>query len=322
MSKTIVILHFFLFQITMAQSSQDLLNELDCSLCLESFTMPKVLPCGHTFCYECLCKYFKSLGKKYNYRFPCPLCKADTIIPLKKIENFPNNYVAMNMIDNLKRTQRNESSQCDICEENALTASFCKKCDSSLCKICTINHQKFMSDHELYNIKALNEECKAKGVERLKQLNHWHTDLTAKVDHLVNVAIQIPTDCRDLKEKICKHAQRLTQIIDQSKKRLIAKVNDFHEQKKNPVHKAIDTVSTQIAEMERFQTFINSIEASQDIKVNARRLRDIEDFMSACEESFVQTNQLPNVSLACQPSTEVMTSFQDEYLGKLREGES
>ena len=70
---------FLFFQITMAQSLQDLLDELDCSLCMESFTKPKVLPYGHWN----VRKYSKSLGNKYKNRFSCPLFKAIPLFPFK-----------------------------------------------------------------------------------------------------------------------------------------------------------------------------------------------------------------------------------------------
>ncbi|CAH1244233.1 TRIM3 [Branchiostoma lanceolatum] len=55
-----------------AQSSlgEEIREELSCSICLELFTRPKVLPCQHTFCQDCLQKHVRN--KKH---LKCPNCR-------------------------------------------------------------------------------------------------------------------------------------------------------------------------------------------------------------------------------------------------------
>jgi len=48
---------------------QSLLKEADCGVCLESLVIPCSLPCGHSFCRQCL---FKAL----RMRARCPVCKT------------------------------------------------------------------------------------------------------------------------------------------------------------------------------------------------------------------------------------------------------
>ncbi|KAJ7867158.1 hypothetical protein B0H13DRAFT_1636257 [Mycena leptocephala] len=46
-----------------------------CSICLESFTSPVSLPCGHVFCRECIRRTVDSV-KSYNVQHFCPTCRA------------------------------------------------------------------------------------------------------------------------------------------------------------------------------------------------------------------------------------------------------
>ena len=61
-----------------------------CSICLETFKKPKVLPCIHTFCLQCLDTYSKN--KAPGEVATCPLCRKVFIIPKGGVENLPNNF--------------------------------------------------------------------------------------------------------------------------------------------------------------------------------------------------------------------------------------
>eukprot|EP00058_Branchiostoma_floridae_P005896 XP_002591384.1 hypothetical protein BRAFLDRAFT_86891 [Branchiostoma floridae] len=53
-------------------------EELTCSICLELFTRPKVLPCQHTFCQDCLQDLMNMIAKKYR---KCPNCRRKVRLP-------------------------------------------------------------------------------------------------------------------------------------------------------------------------------------------------------------------------------------------------
>jgi len=61
-----------------------------CSICLETFKEPKVLPCIHTFCLQCLDTYYED--KDPNEETTCPLCRKLFLIPLGGVQNLPNNF--------------------------------------------------------------------------------------------------------------------------------------------------------------------------------------------------------------------------------------
>ena len=50
-------------------------KELTCTICLEAFTEPKVLPCCHTFCKKCLEATLEKSDKKE--KLTCPQCRAE-----------------------------------------------------------------------------------------------------------------------------------------------------------------------------------------------------------------------------------------------------
>ena len=58
----------------MAESAVLVVEELKCSICLDNFNNPKVLPCCHSFCLHCLEGAHERTKDKKS--LTCPQCKA------------------------------------------------------------------------------------------------------------------------------------------------------------------------------------------------------------------------------------------------------
>ena len=68
-------------------------SEATCSVCLDSFTDARCLPCAHTFCLDCIRQLVKrgtpaivhqpvdGLGWMFNVRPVCPLCRREFSLP-------------------------------------------------------------------------------------------------------------------------------------------------------------------------------------------------------------------------------------------------
>ncbi|KAI8500991.1 hypothetical protein Bbelb_210860 [Branchiostoma belcheri] len=69
-------------------------EELSCSICLELFTRPKVLPCQHTFCQDCLQDHAGRRGT-----FQCPICRRQVRLPLLRVAGLPDNLMAASMCE-------------------------------------------------------------------------------------------------------------------------------------------------------------------------------------------------------------------------------
>jgi hypothetical protein len=62
-------------------------SHVECSSCLEIFIDPRILPCGHTFCLQCIIKqHCGTTG------VVCALCRKPWRAPDDNINNLPKNY--------------------------------------------------------------------------------------------------------------------------------------------------------------------------------------------------------------------------------------
>eukprot|EP00029_Vermamoeba_vermiformis_P014190 TRINITY_DN9314_c0_g1_i1.p1 TRINITY_DN9314_c0_g1~~TRINITY_DN9314_c0_g1_i1.p1 ORF type:complete len:587 (-),score=94.39 TRINITY_DN9314_c0_g1_i1:13-1773(-) len=87
----------------------ELEEELRCSLCLELFTEPRTLPCGHTYCTMCLQDvYRKSTNSNW---LVCPLCREKHLIEVMGILSFPKNFHIASIVDKVKSLSTNQNLQ-------------------------------------------------------------------------------------------------------------------------------------------------------------------------------------------------------------------
>ncbi|CAH1795370.1 unnamed protein product [Owenia fusiformis] len=130
---------------------------LTCSICLEQFTDPKVLPCLHTFCLGCIDTWAtqNQTGKK----LPCPICKEQMVVPDGGLKAMKPNFLLNTIQDVLSSTsyQNHQVDNCDICfqDERTLKAEFkCLECTEKLCTNCFKVHSKLKSskDHKIIKL--------------------------------------------------------------------------------------------------------------------------------------------------------------------------
>ncbi|KAL3887892.1 hypothetical protein ACJMK2_000280 [Sinanodonta woodiana] len=130
-----------------ASSPQEQLSHLlECTICLDKFKRPKVLPCGHTYCTACLQSHINSKliqNGKRQASFPCPVCRASTTPPDpttdadKWAELFPVISMAASLLE-LKVEKR-----CDLCvkrNKETPAVSYCRECKISMCVLCQEYH--------------------------------------------------------------------------------------------------------------------------------------------------------------------------------------
>ena len=139
-----------------------------CSVCLELFSEPKVLPCCHTFCLKCLEKTARSGQEKGE--IACPQCRKTHAIPAGGLTEFLTDFIVSYEIEVKKfktapNADQNATSTdtvgvCSECEERVPIESYCCDCQHYLCHDCIQIHKKFKSfrGHTAVPIEDLNTD--------------------------------------------------------------------------------------------------------------------------------------------------------------------
>ncbi|XP_040203922.1 E3 ubiquitin-protein ligase TRIM11-like [Rana temporaria] len=121
--------HFSLLLSAMASS--DLRAELDCSICLNIYTDPVMLKCGHNFCRVCIDRVFDTQEGSGDYS--CPQCREE----FKERPSLHSNLFLRNITQGfLSASPEPEKSGifCTYCIHSSVPAvKSCLLCEASLC---------------------------------------------------------------------------------------------------------------------------------------------------------------------------------------------
>lgn len=125
----------------LSKPEQLLAHELSCPICLQLFSDPVVLPCGHNYCLACICQSCARGANAENDKAAlprCPECREE----FKSIETLQRNFKLCSIVDGYRATamaegDRDESAEdvfCDNCIEGSVRAvKTCMRCEVSLC---------------------------------------------------------------------------------------------------------------------------------------------------------------------------------------------
>ncbi|XP_060063805.1 E3 ubiquitin-protein ligase RNF135-like [Ylistrum balloti] len=89
-----------------------LLQQLKCCICMEIYNDPTALPCGHTFCYNCLLDLAKHKKRQVKNPFmlmemtvPCPNCRCGVAFTniMTKTNGVVPNFVLMSIIESYQQ---------------------------------------------------------------------------------------------------------------------------------------------------------------------------------------------------------------------------
>lgn len=130
---------------------------LVCGICTREYDeeshVPRVLPCLHTFCQQCLKKLVK------NQYIDCPLCKQRHELPGSNIALLAKDTTRRNLIDFIRVRKRSSEILCKDCPEEQSACDFCKECYIFMCSECTKAHKRSLASrkHTVLTIKDLQK---------------------------------------------------------------------------------------------------------------------------------------------------------------------
>ncbi|XP_055500250.1 tripartite motif-containing protein 2 isoform X1 [Leucoraja erinacea] len=184
---------------------------LICSICLDRYKIPKVLPCLHTFCERCLQNYIPA----YSLTLSCPVCRQTSILPEKGVCALQNNFFITNLMDVLQRTPDNNCEDSSILETVTAGAAgkplscpnhdgkvmevYCQSCETAMCHECTEGEH---AEHPTVLLKDVVEQHKASLKTELEAAKQRMPELDSALGSLSEILQDLTNEKVSIEEEI------------------------------------------------------------------------------------------------------------------------
>ena len=235
---------------TTKEALKKLDSQLECSLCLDNFKEPKLLPCFHVFCKSpCL----EKLVAKDGQSLQCPTCRYLVPLSARGVSGLQSDFHIDHLFeirDAFNKAAESTETICGSCEDGKATG-YCRNCGQFVCDDCQTAHRRLTITRH-HQIITLDEvQAKATNLILPKKLVSYcprHSENVLKI-FCETCSVLICNDCTIRLHKdhnydlvgdvFLKHKQEIVTSLKPVKEKL---------DKTNQVLQAFDTRATEINE--------------------------------------------------------------------------
>ena len=253
-------------------------SNMECTVCHEHFTLPKLLPCGHLLCRHCLVSWLKSQREA-----SCPLCRCAIVDPKelkgRSLEDVADGFPTDLAMAALVEADRLLSKQhvCCVCV-NVAAVSLCLTCGDMFCQSCSTVHKKqsLSKHHKLGNLTSLTVQKLAANRPATCGV---HDDKMSEV-YCPTHGASICLLCATTTHRQCPEVTNLETRMEQARAEL-AKLVAMLSAGETELEQAISQLDQQLQDLDkRTQTAVAEIEATADrlesaVKAWCRRLKEL-----------------------------------------------
>ena len=128
-----------------------------CGVCSKPYNDPRILPCLHSFCQQCLQDEIEKSGSQQEFK--CPTCERNINIPVGGASGFPQNLhlgFEVEVAGYMSKIVSNSEVCCDECKDGSSGPAvvFCCTCRQFLCSYCHDYHRnsRKLSKHDMVGL--------------------------------------------------------------------------------------------------------------------------------------------------------------------------
>ncbi|KAJ3614802.1 hypothetical protein NHX12_018372 [Muraenolepis orangiensis] len=223
---------------------------LICSICLELYESPKVLPCLHTFCEGCLQNYIPV----HSLTLSCPVCRQTSILPEEGVAALQSNFFINNLMDLLQRPGGTGSPEahhmaatvgasglllsCPNHGGNAMDF-YCLSCETAMCKDCTSGEH---AKHHTVPLKDVIEQHKTCLQEQLAAVKKRLPDIDSTLLMLSEILLKLSNQKSSIEDDIHNTFDDLQKTLNVRKSVLLMELEVNFGLKQKVLQAQLDTL--------------------------------------------------------------------------------
>ncbi|XP_059186213.1 E3 ubiquitin-protein ligase TRIM39-like [Centropristis striata] len=242
-------------------------KDLSCPVCQEIFNDPVVLSCSHSFCKDCVQRWWREKQMQ-----ECPVCKK-----CSSRSRLPRNLVLKNLCETflLETDQRASAESEPVCSLHSDKFKlFCLDHQQPLCLVCL-----YSETHKGHRFKPIDEAAKDYKEELQKSLKPLQEKLKLFEQVKGNcdqTAEHIKVQARHTERQIKEQFKKLHQFLEEEEEARISALREEEEQKSQVMEEKIDALSREIAALS------DTIRATEE-ELRAEHVSFLQNYKAAVE---------------------------------------
>uniref|UniRef100_A0A3Q3GFJ7 Tripartite motif-containing protein 16-like n=1 Tax=Labrus bergylta TaxID=56723 RepID=A0A3Q3GFJ7_9LABR len=266
-----------------------------CSICLDLLKDPVTVPCGHSYCMNCIKTHWDKEEEKKIYS--CPQCRQT--FPVRPV--LVKNTMLAVLVEELKKTglraapadhcYPSKKLQENVCSHHdEVMKMFCRTDQQSICYLCSVDEHKGHDTREL-EVSRQNIQQRIQDREKdVKLLQQEVEDINGSADKAVEGSEKIFTEMIRLMEKRRSDVKQQVRSQQQTK---VSRVRELQEKLEQEITelKRRDAELEKLSHTQDHNQFLHDYpslsplcESTHSSSINIRPLRYFEDVTAAVSE--------------------------------------
>lgn len=265
-----------------------------CAVCSNELRNPKLLPCLHRFCLDCLIKIEQDLQ---DGSIICPTCQYKCSVPRRSgVRGFQDDLQVASVlkVKYLRNSLvKKQSKRCGCCSKRSNVPAYCFKCDDYLCDQCYQSHlQADMYVHHKPNtvnlmVKSLKREKRAYCKQIPTCDNHPNQSAHTCCSTCENLPICLACTSGEHRYHDMINASHIAEVQRYELHNKLAEL-DLHESKISEIPKRVGSIQQKLMDnAEKKKTVLNLQfkEKSNEVETSLEKQRnEMEQKISEIEE--------------------------------------
>ncbi|CAM4655962.1 zinc finger protein RFP-like isoform X3 [Caretta caretta] len=256
---------------------ESLQEEATCPVCLEYFTHPVTLECGHNFCRTCIAQCWEGPDTAAS----CPQCR-ETV----QQRNLRPNRPLANVVEIAKRLSFQTAKGAGggrVCGEHQEALKlFCEEDQTPICVVC--DRSRAHRAHTVVPVQEAAQEYKEKIQAHLKTLREEREKLLGLKVTGEEKSREYLKQTETERQKIVSAFQQLRQFLEEQERLLLAQLEELHKEIVKTQNENITKLSEGISHLSEL---ISEMEGKCQ-KPASEFLQDVKSTLSRCEKGKFQ----------------------------------
>ncbi|CAF3418261.1 unnamed protein product [Rotaria sp. Silwood1] len=244
---------------------------LTCSTCINQYSsdshehQPKLLPCSHTVCRQCLEHIVSSQPRSDAIK--CPICREHILLPRGGVTSFPPSFLVNQLLDLMVSQRRDVIPKCDSHTNEELL--FCETCDKIFCQLC--DQHQISAEHTVVPfslaIKRMNEILSFKATKTTSCLDH--------ALELVNNEIhRLDSSMEKAAEAIDRSFNEIKSYVENRRHNLLQSLKTTRDYKLKILNDQLNVI---LNEKSKIEHECAAFQQASDIHVLTQRIQELND---------------------------------------------